>query len=91
MREEAMDQVGLLSQPAYGEMQFQVQLLQIHTRQISHFYMFQMMPSTLVPRTQIRSIARQYLYMRVQLRFAMILCGFAGNFANEAGITPLGW
>src|SRR4051794_18051506 len=59
MSEKAMNQMRLLSQPPYGEMQFQVQLLQIHTRQIAHFNVFQVMPAPLVPRAQIRGIARQ--------------------------------
>src|SRR6266404_4015813 len=64
MGEKAMNQMGLLSQSSYGQMQFQVQLLQIHTRQITHFYMFEVMPPSLVPRTQIRCVTRQCFYMK---------------------------
>ena len=64
MGEKAMNQMGLLSQPSYRQMQFQVQLLQIHAREIAHFYMFQVMPPALVQRTQIRCVARQCFDMK---------------------------
>src|SRR6266404_9273811 len=64
MGEKAMNQLVLLSQPSYGQVQFQVQLLQVHTREITHFYIFQMMPSALVPRTQIWCVTRQCFYMQ---------------------------
>src|SRR6266446_4028254 len=58
-----MNQVRLLSQPSYGQMEFQVQLLQIHAGQIAHLHMLQVMPTSLVPRTQIRRISRQRLHV----------------------------
>src|SRR5258708_6844331 len=64
MGEKAMNQMGLLSQPSYGQMQFQVQFLQIHTRQITHFYMFQVIPPSLVPRTQVRCVTRKRFHMQ---------------------------
>src|SRR5260370_38829622 len=44
-------------------MEFQVQLLQIHTRQIAHLHVFQVMPTTLIPGTQVRCVSWQRLHV----------------------------
>ncbi len=58
-----MDQLWFLSKPSDRQMDFQVQLLQIHARQIAHLHMLQMMPSTCIPRVQVGSIAWQHFHM----------------------------
>ncbi len=78
MGEKAVNQMRLLSQSSCGQMQFQVQLFQIHTRQITHFNMFQVVPPSLIPRTQIRCVTRQRFYMK---RFRCTACEVFGDSA----------
>ena len=53
-------------------MEFQVQLFQIHARQIAHLHMLQVMPPSCIQRVQVRSIAWQHFQMSP-------LCSAAGQ------------
>src|ERR1022692_5054234 len=44
-------------------MEFQMQLLHVHARKIPHLDMLEMLPTTLVQRTQIGSVSRHRLQM----------------------------
>jgi len=41
MGKETVDQLKLLSQPPYGQLEFQVQLRQSHTRHVAHLHVLQ--------------------------------------------------
>src|ERR1700682_6829172 len=54
-----MNQLRLLSKPANRQMEFQMQLLQVHARDIAHLDMLQVIPASRIPRAQVRCISRQ--------------------------------
>src|SRR4051812_9255958 len=54
LREEGSNQLGPLPEAADREDQLLVQLLQVPAHQVAHLDIFQMMPTPLVPRVQVR-------------------------------------
>jgi hypothetical protein len=44
-------------------MEFQRQLLHVHAREVPHFHMFEMLPTTLIQRTQVGGVSRHRLPM----------------------------
>ena len=61
--EERSYQLRLLPQAANGEVKFQMQLLHVHTREVGHFDILQVVPASLIQRAQVRSVAGQCLQM----------------------------
>src|SRR5271154_5083331 len=59
--EERSNQLRLLPQAANGEVKFQMQLLHVHAREVGHLDILQMMPTSLIQRAQVRSVAGQCL------------------------------
>src|SRR4051812_27200031 len=58
---EGSNQLGPLPEAADREDQLLVQLLQVPTHQVGHLHVFEVMPTPLVPRVQVRGVTRQGL------------------------------
>ena len=54
-----MNQMWFLSEPSDSQVEFQAQFFQIHTRQVSHLHMLQVMPASCVQWVEVRCIAGQ--------------------------------
>src|SRR5439155_9489380 len=59
--EERSNQLRLLPQAANGEVKFQMQLFHVHAREVGHFDVLQVVPTSLIQRAQVRSVAGQRL------------------------------
>src|SRR5512135_2161094 len=65
---EGSNQVRLLSQSPYGEVEFLVQLVQVSAHQVPHLDVFEVVPAALVPWVQIRGIPWQALQLHPAAR-----------------------